>query len=101
MCIFVIGLLFVHDCLLHDCSFPCMTACRLCLWGTCVSPYSESLVLVGHSHGLLMLFGSLTNCLPSTKLGFGIRSSIRAISMYGSTMEMTNVRAMKTCIALS
>ena len=49
-----------------------------------------------------MLFGESfpTACLRPIE-GFGIGSSIRAISMFGSAMEMTDVRAMKTCIALS
>ena len=71
MCVdFMIGLLFVHDCLLHDCSFPCMTACRLCLWGTVVSPCFQITSL-----GRLFLIDFLSclvvipNCLPSTKLG--------------------------------
>ena len=60
MCVdFVIGLLFVHDCLLHDCSFPYMTACRLCLWGIVCIP-----LLLNHEswstipRGFLMLLGS-------------------------------------------
>ena len=32
---------------------------------------------------------------------FGVGSSVGAISMFGSTREMTDIRAMKTCIALS
>ena len=60
MCVdFVIGLLFVHDCLLHDYSFPCMTACRLCLWGhVCIPllPNHESWSAI--PRGLLMLLGS-------------------------------------------
>ena len=78
----------MHGCLLHDCSFPCMTACRLCLWGTCVSPYFR-ITSLGRPFlvDCLCCLGVIPNCLPSTKLGFGIRSNIRAISMYGSTME--------------
>ena len=70
MCVdFVIGLLFVQDCLLHDCSFPCMTAYRLCFWGTCVSPYFRitslsRLFLIDW----LCCLGVIPNCLPSTKL---------------------------------
>ena len=93
MCVdFVTGLIFVHDCLLHDCSYPCMIACHLCLWGTCVSLYFRitslsRLFLID----FLCCLGVIPNYLPSTKLGFGIRSNIRAMPMYGSTMEMTNV----------
>ena len=71
MCVdFVVGLLSVHDCLLHDCSFPCMTACRLCLWGTCESPYFQ---ITSHGRPFLMdclyCLGVIPNCLPLTKLG--------------------------------
>ena len=70
MCVdFVIGLLFVHDCLLHDCSFPCMTACRLCLWGMCVSPYFRIMSL-GRPFlvDFLCFLGFIPNSLPLTKL---------------------------------
>ena len=51
MCVdFVIGLLFVHDCLLHDCSFPCMTALFFCVCGARLYPLVfVSLVLVDYS----------------------------------------------------
>ncbi|RVW66641.1 hypothetical protein CK203_063598 [Vitis vinifera] len=66
-----------------------------------VSPYFQitslsQLFLIG----FLNCLGVIPNYLPSTKPGFGITSSERAISMFGSTMEMTDIRAMKTCIAL-
>ena len=87
----------------------CMTApspaCLLaaCVCGACVYPLtSESQVLVGHSSWIAYVAWELFPTVylrPS--LGFGIGSSIRAILMYGSTIEMTDVRAMKTCIALS
>ena len=50
MCVdFVIGFLFVHDCLLHDCSFPARLLAA-CVCGACVYPLtSESLVLVDYS----------------------------------------------------
>ena len=61
--------LFEHDCLLHDCPFSCMIACRLCLWGALVSPYFRItslgwLFLIG----FLNCLGVIPNCLPSTKL---------------------------------
>ena len=71
MCVdFVMGLLFVHDCLLHDCSFPCMTAYRLCLWAMCVSPYFR-ITSLGRPFLMdcLCYFGVIPNCLRSTKLG--------------------------------
>ncbi|RVW34223.1 hypothetical protein CK203_102200 [Vitis vinifera] len=45
------------------------------------------------SHSQLFAFGQAR--------GLGVGSSIGAISMFGSTMEMMDIRAMKTCIALS
>ena len=71
MCVdFVVGLLFMHDCFLHDCSFPCITTCRLCLWGMCVSPYFR-ITSLGWSFLMdcLCYLGVIPNCLPSTKLG--------------------------------
>ena len=71
MCVdFLIGLPFVHDCLLHDCSFPYMTACCLCLWGTCVSPYFQ-ITSLGQSFLMdcLCSLGVIPNCFPSTKIG--------------------------------
>ena len=98
----MVGYLFTHDCLLHDCLFSYIIVCRLCLWGMLVSPYFQitslsQLFLIG----FLNCLGVIPNYLPSTKPGFGITSSERAISMFGSTMEMMDIRAMKTCIALS
>ena len=71
MCVdFMIGLLFVHDCLLHDRSFPSVTAYRLCLLGTCVSPYFR-ITSLGWPFLMdcLCCLGVIPNCLPSTKLG--------------------------------
>ena len=71
MCVdFMVGLLFVHDCFLHDYSFPCMTAYRLCLWGTCVSPYFR-ITSLGQPFlmDFLCCLGVILNYLPSTKLG--------------------------------
>ena len=67
---FMVGLLFVHDCLLHDYSFPYMTACLLCLWGKCVSPYLR-ITSLGQSFLMdcLCCLGFIPNCLHSTKLG--------------------------------
>ena len=70
MCVdFVIRLLFVHDCLLHDCSVPCMTSYRLCLLGTCVSPYLR-ITNLGRPFLMdcLCCLGVIPNFLPSTKL---------------------------------
>ena len=66
----LVGLLFVHVCLLHDCSFPCITACLLCLWGTCVSPYFR-ITSIGWPFIMdcLCCLGFILNCFPSTKLG--------------------------------
>ena len=71
MCVdFVVSLLFVHDCLLYDCSFPCMTACYLCLWGKSVSPYFR-ITSLGRPFLMdcLCCLGVIPNCLPSTNLG--------------------------------
>ena len=66
---FVVGYLFVHDCLWHGFSFSCMTALRLSLGDTFVSPYIQITSL-----GQLLIIdflglGVILNCLPSTKLG--------------------------------
>ena len=102
VCRCVIGYLFVHDCLLHDCSFPCMTAYCLCL-GACVYPLiSESLVLVDYSSQIAYVTWEsfpIVRLQPSQ--GFGIGFSIRVISMFGSTMEKMDIQTMKICIALS
>ena len=98
----MVGYLFTHDCLLYDCPFSCMIAYHLCFWGALVSPYFQ-ITSLGRLFLIdcLSCLGVIPNCLPSTKLGVWNRSSIRAISMFGSTMEMTDIRAMKTCITLS
>ena len=66
----MVGYLFAHDCLLHDCPFSCMTAYRLCLWGTLVSSYFQ-ITSLGRLFliGFLNCLGVIPNCLPSTKLG--------------------------------
>ena len=65
-------------------------------------PISESLVLVDYSSWIAYV---AWESFPIVRLrpsyGFGIGSSIRAISMFGSTMEKMDIQAMKTCIALS
>ena len=77
----------------------CMTAPSLAwllaayVCGARVYPLtSESLVLVDYSSLIAyVVWESFPTVYLRPSWGFGIRSSIRAISMYGSTMEMTDV----------
>ena len=72
LCVYsVVGLLFAHDCLVHDYPLSSMTTRFVCVYGARLYPLvSESLVLVDlFLIDCLSCLGVIPNYLPSTKLG--------------------------------